>query len=56
METGNFLGIDKKGREILSFIEGEAGNYPFKKYIWSNDVLIEIAKMLRLYQIKGAFP
>ena len=44
-----FLGIDEKGREILSFIEGEAGNYPLKEYMWSNDVLMEIAKMLRLY-------
>ncbi|WP_419880434.1 phosphotransferase [Peribacillus sp. B-H-3] len=44
-----FFGIDEKNREILSFIEGEAGNYPLKKYMWSNDVLKEIAKMLRLY-------
>ena len=44
-----FLGIDGKGREVLSFIEGEAGNYPLKKYMWSNDVLIETGKMLRLY-------
>ncbi|SFA89565.1 hypothetical protein SAMN02799634_102409 [Bacillus sp. UNCCL13] len=22
-----YLGIDEKGREVLSFIEGEAGNY-----------------------------
>ena len=44
-----FLGIDEKGREVLSFIEGEAGNYPLKKYMWSDDVLIEIGKMLRLY-------
>ena len=44
-----FLGIDEKGREILSFIEGEAGNDPLKKYMWSDDVLREIAKMLRLY-------
>ncbi|USK52543.1 aminoglycoside phosphotransferase family protein [Bacillus sp. CMF12] len=44
-----FLGIDDKNREILSFIEGEAGNYPLKKYMWSNDVLKEIAKILRLY-------
>ncbi|MFI8496904.1 phosphotransferase [Peribacillus butanolivorans] len=43
------LGIDEKGREILSYIEGEAGNYPLKEYMWSEDVLIEIAKMLRLY-------
>lgn len=44
-----FLGIDEKGREILSFIEGEAGQYPLKEYMWSDDSLIEIAKMLRLY-------
>lgn len=44
-----FLGIDEKGREILSFIEGETGHYPLKEYMWSNKVLIEIAKMLRLY-------
>jgi thiamine kinase-like enzyme len=44
-----FLGIDEKRREILSFIEGKAGNYPLKEYMWSNDVLKEIAKMQRLY-------
>lgn len=44
-----FLGIDENDREILTFIEGEAGNYPLKRYMWSDDVLIEIAKMLRLY-------
>ncbi|PYZ93390.1 aminoglycoside phosphotransferase [Salipaludibacillus keqinensis] len=44
-----FLGIDDKGREILSYIEGEAGNYPLKNYMWSDQVLSEIAKMLRLY-------
>ncbi|MCA1054007.1 phosphotransferase [Rossellomorea aquimaris] len=45
----NFLGVDEKGREVLSFIEGEAGNYPLKDYMWSDDILIEIARMLRLY-------
>ncbi|MFJ8531481.1 phosphotransferase [Bacillus sp. NPDC094106] len=44
-----FLGIDEKGREVLSFIKGEAGNYPLKKYMWSDEALKEIAKMLRLY-------
>lgn len=43
------LGIDEKGREILSFLEGEAGHYPLKEYMRSDAVLIEIAKMLRLY-------
>lgn len=44
-----FLGIDEKNREVLSFIEGEAGNYPLKTYMWSDKALIGIAKMLRLY-------
>ncbi|MBM7702325.1 aminoglycoside phosphotransferase family protein [Metabacillus iocasae] len=44
-----FLGVDEKKREILSFIEGEAGHYPLKAYMWSNDALKDIAKMLRLY-------
>lgn len=44
-----FLGIDEKGREILSFIEGTAGNYPLKEYMLSDESMIEIAKMLRLY-------
>ncbi|MDP4549621.1 phosphotransferase [Alkalihalobacillus macyae] len=44
-----FLGIDEKGREVLSYIEGEAGNYPLKEYMWSTDGLKEIARMLRLY-------
>jgi len=44
-----FLGIDEKGREILSFIEGEAGNDPLREYMWSNNALIVIAKMLRSY-------
>lgn len=44
-----FFGIDEEGREILSYIEGEAGNDPLKAYMWSDDVLQNIAKMLRLY-------
>jgi Phosphotransferase enzyme family len=44
-----FLGIDEKGREILSYIEGEAGNYPLKEYMWADEALGEIANMLRLY-------
>ncbi|WP_053367909.1 aminoglycoside phosphotransferase family protein [Bacillus sp. FJAT-27245] len=44
-----FFGIDSEGREILSFIEGEAGNDPLKDYMWSDDALKEVAGMLRLY-------
>ncbi|QHQ61033.1 phosphotransferase [Anaerocolumna sedimenticola] len=47
-----FIGIDEKGCEILSYIEGEvSGNdYPdFKPYIWSEDSLIRCAQLLRRY-------
>ena len=48
-QAPRFLGIDEQNREVLSFIEGEAGNYPLKPYMWSNESLKEIAKMLRRY-------
>ena len=42
-----FLGIDDKGREITSFIDGETGTLPF---IWSSDeCLTETANILRSY-------
>ncbi|SDN65591.1 aminoglycoside phosphotransferase family protein [Alkalicoccus daliensis] len=44
-----FLGIDDKEREVLTFIEGEAGNYPLKDYMWSDKALTKIAEMLRYY-------
>lgn len=47
-----FLGIDDKGREILSFLPGEVpGNdYPdFKPYIWTENSLIRCAELLRQY-------
>ncbi|WP_078394762.1 aminoglycoside phosphotransferase family protein [Shouchella patagoniensis] len=47
--ASRFLGIDHKGREILSYIEGVAGHDPFNGYIWSDEALVEIANMLRLY-------
>ena len=42
-----FLGIDEKGREILSFIEGESG---VPDYIWTEEKsLVSAAKLLRQY-------
>lgn len=41
------LGMDEQGREILSFIEGEAGQWPA---IWSSeDALMTSAQLLRRY-------
>ncbi|GAF17104.1 LOW QUALITY PROTEIN: hypothetical protein JCM19046_1583 [Bacillus sp. JCM 19046] len=44
-----FKGMDEQGREILSFIEGEAGHYPLKKFMWSDAVLREVATLQREY-------
>ncbi|KON84989.1 aminoglycoside phosphotransferase [Rossellomorea marisflavi] len=49
LHAPRFMGIDEKGREVLSYLNGEAGNYPLKSYMWSDEVLIDIAKMLRGY-------
>lgn len=42
------MGVDN-GKEVLTYLKGEAGNYPLKEYMWSDEVLKDIAKMLRLY-------
>src|SRR5579884_1088965 len=44
-----FLGIDERGREILSFIPGEVGAYPLPAYMWSDLALTDIARLLRRY-------
>ncbi len=44
-----FLGFDQQGREILSFIEGEIGNYPLQSYMWSDENVREVALFLRRY-------
>jgi hypothetical protein len=44
-----FLGIDEQGHEVLTFIEGEIGNYPLKPYMWSDNVLREVAQLLRRF-------
>lgn len=47
-----YLGRDEQGREILTYLEGDVpGNrYPeIEAYMWSDDVLIELAKLLRSY-------
>lgn len=44
-----YLGIDPQGREVLSFIEGEAGNYPLQPYMRSDHALEETARLLRDY-------
>lgn len=44
-----FLGLDGQGREILTFVEGEVGNYPLAHYMWSDEALVEAALLIRRY-------
>lgn len=47
-----YLGRDEQGREVLSYIEGVvSGNeYPeIERYMWSDETLTELAKLLRSY-------
>lgn len=48
-DAPKFLGMDEQGREILTFIEGEVGNYPLAHYMWSDEVLVEVAHLIQHY-------
>jgi len=41
-----FLGIDEKGREILTFIEGSV---PHERMVWTDDQLKKIAQMIKAF-------
>jgi hypothetical protein len=44
-----FRGLDAQGREILTFIAGEVGQYPLPAYMWSDAALTGAARLLRRY-------
>lgn len=41
------LGLDERGREVVRFVEGEAGRYPLPNWVWSPHILIEAGRVLR---------
>jgi hypothetical protein len=43
------LGIDEKGREIISFLPGETASYPLPDFAWSEATLAAVAKCLRTF-------
>jgi thiamine kinase-like enzyme len=45
----SFLGIDEQNREILSFLEGEDGNYPLRPYMMTEEMLVEVAQLIRRF-------
>jgi len=48
------LGIDREGREMVSYINGTAGHYPLKPYVLSNSTLIQVAQLLRRFHEASA--
>ncbi|MCW2504755.1 MAG: aminoglycoside phosphotransferase family protein [Actinomycetia bacterium] len=43
------FGIDERGREILSYIEGECGDYPLAPHWTTDEALVAVAAMLRMF-------
>lgn len=48
-ETPRFLGIDSQGREILSYIDGQAGLHPFSVEVRSEHSLAASVDLVRRY-------
>jgi hypothetical protein len=44
-----FLGIDERGREVLSFVEGEAAIAPSPDWALTDEALVSVAELLRRY-------
>jgi hypothetical protein len=42
-------GLDGEGREILDFLPGHVPNYPLPEYARSDDVLLDVGRLLRDY-------
>jgi hypothetical protein len=43
------LGIDERGREIISLLPGVAATYPLPAFAWSEETLAAVARTLRAY-------
>jgi hypothetical protein len=47
VESPRFLGIDRRGREVLTYIEGEMGGRPLHGWAADENVLVAIARLQR---------
>jgi hypothetical protein len=43
------LGIDERGREVLTFLTGECGRYPLHRDWVTDEALVAVATMLRMF-------
>ena len=44
-----YLGTDDQGREVLSYIDGEAPTVPYPAWAMEDDALVSVARLLRRY-------
>jgi hypothetical protein len=44
-----FLGVDDRGREMLSFMPGEAAVEPYGDWVFTDEALVSVAELLRRY-------
>ena len=44
-----FLGVDDRGREMLSLVPGEAAIEPFADWVFTDEALVSVAELLRRY-------
>jgi Ser/Thr protein kinase RdoA (MazF antagonist) len=49
-----FLGVDDRGREMLSFIPGEAAIEPYEAWAFTDEALVSVAELLRRYHDAAA--
>jgi hypothetical protein len=50
------LGTDQSNREVVEFIEGDVPQYPMPDWVWSDDLLVEVATATRrLHDVSRAF-
>ena len=48
------LGIDEKGREILSFVPGRVATYPLDDFVLAERTMVAVARLLRAYHDASA--
>lgn len=41
------LGLDDRGREVVEFVDGDVGVYPMPAWVWSDELLVDVAQALR---------
>jgi Phosphotransferase enzyme family len=49
-----FLGVDDRGREMLSYLPGQAAIEPVEDWAWTDEALISVAELLRRYHDAAA--